>query len=118
MKKIKIIDLLNKIANGEIKEGFRVKRPNGIYEYREGSNHFVNIEDAMYIYSLGDFTKLNDEVEIIEKNKKIEEIGSWYEILEQESKKTQLEEINHNFHKIFDRLEQLIDEVNKLKENL
>ena len=71
---MKIIDLLNKIANGEIKDGFRVKRPNGIYEYREGTNHFVNIEDAMYVYSLGDFTKLNDEVEILDEEDEFEDI--------------------------------------------
>ena len=78
---MKVIDLLNKIANGEIEEGFRVKRQSGIYEYREGKNHFVNIEDEMYVYSLGDLTKLNDEIEIIEeKPKKIEEINKSYPI--------------------------------------
>lgn len=73
---MKRIDLLNKIAKGEIKDGFRIKGKNGdIYEYKEGKDCFYNVKDHMYVYSLGDFTKLNDEIEIIEeKPEKIEKL--------------------------------------------
>lgn len=70
---MKEIDILNGIANGEIKPGFKIKSKTGnIYEYIEGKGHFVNVKDEMYVWTLGDFTRLNDEIEIIEEDKEIE----------------------------------------------
>jgi hypothetical protein len=115
---MKVIDLLNKIANGEeVPKKFTykgylweydVKNKMWFYYFGEGKNH--RFDRLFYLNMI-----LNDEVKIIEEPKEIEKIGSWYEVLETESKKTQLEEINHNFNVIFDRLETLIDVVNELK---
>ena len=75
MKTIKIIDLLNKIANGEeVPE--KIKINNVIYEYRsymyctEKAN-YQDIED--YLFGKWNFNILNEEVEIIEEEKKIPE---------------------------------------------
>ena len=74
--KIKVIDLLNKIANGEeVPEKIKIK--NVIYEYRgymyctEKAN-YQDIED--YLFGKWNFNILNDYAEIIEEPKKIEKI--------------------------------------------
>ena len=78
--KIKVIDLLNKIANGE-EVPKKIKIKNVIYEYRgymyctEKAN-YQDIED--YLFGKWNFNILNDYVEIIEEPKKIEKI-SWSE---------------------------------------
>ena len=61
---MKLIDILNKIANGELKEGTKVKWDDDIYIYidkrnliRDGS---MNLLDDIWI------SNLNDEVELIE----------------------------------------------------
>lgn len=73
--KIKVIDLLNKIANGE-EIPKKIKINNVIYEYRgymyctEKAN-YQDIED--YLFGKWNFNILNDEVEILEEEKKIPE---------------------------------------------
>ena len=69
---MKIIDLLNKIANGEdtpkeIKyDGYTFKKANESYIEEDGDNLTDHI--------CYDYSNLNDEVEIIGKDKKIEKI--------------------------------------------
>lgn len=64
MKTIKIIDLLNKIANGEIKWSTEFKFKSKIFDIETfAKNYFLNK------------TMLNDEVEIIEENKIPEKLG-------------------------------------------
>ena len=72
---MKIIDLLNKIANGEeVPKKIRIN--NVIYEYRgfmyctEKAN-YQDIED--YLFGKWNFNILNNEVEILEEEKKIPE---------------------------------------------
>ena len=75
MKKIKIIDLLNKIANGE-EVPKKIKINNIVYEYRsymyctEKAN-YQDIED--YLFGKWNFNILNEEAEILEDEKKIPE---------------------------------------------
>lgn len=81
---MKIIDLLNKIANGE-KVPKKIKISNIVYEYRgymyctEKAN-YQDIED--YLFGKGNFNILNEEVEVIEdipkEDKKIEKLGESY----------------------------------------
>lgn len=120
---MKVIDLLNKIAKGEkIPEKIKYcdltwvceKRTQDYIYVKNGMTEQYLIKDVLSDYSNTEYL-LSCELEIIEEPQEIEEIGSWYEVLETESKKTQLEEINHNFNVIFDRLETLIDVVNELK---
>ena len=76
--KIKIIDLLNKIANDEeVPE--KIKINNVIYEYRDymyctEKANYQDIED--YLFGKWNFNILNEEAEIIEEPKKIEKIKS------------------------------------------
>ena len=109
---MKEIELLNKIANGEIRAGFKIKSKNGdIYEYIEGKNHFVNTKDKIYVWSLGDFTKLNNEIEIIEEKKDIEKIE-----FEQYSKQRFLDYgLYEEFDVIKYKFNEIIDAVNELR---
>ena len=72
---MKIIDLLNKIANGEnIKN---IKYQNHIYEYCNGDYkekiNGVYYSNWLFANEIIDLSNLNDEVEIIEEEKKIPE---------------------------------------------
>ena len=114
--KIKIIDLLNKIANDEeVPEKIKIK--NVIYEYRgymyctEKAN-YQDIED--YLFGKWNFNILNDYAEIIGEPKKIEKIPlpSFDEF-----KRMSVEERYVITAKEYDLLDELIDEINNLKEN-
>ena len=73
---MKIIDILNKIANGTLEDGFKFKYDSDIYRYNKEKNEIRSIE---YDVRLVDYYKieiiLNNEVEVIEKNKEIEELS-------------------------------------------
>lgn len=113
--KIKIIDLLNKISNDEeVPE--KIKINNVIYEYRgymyctENAN-YQDIED--YLFGKWNFNILNDEVEIIEEPKKIEKITVREKTLGFPSG----EWTARNMDKAFAiKINELIDEINNLKE--
>ena len=112
--KIKIIDLLNKIANGE-EVPKKIKFENDIYIHID--NYCYHCEETNLILSdriFAEYSKLNDYVEIIEEPKKIEKI----------EKPTQDEylystgkELYENDMKVYDKVNELIDEINNLKEN-
>ena len=83
MKTIKVIDLLNKIANGEkptIKEGINK------YEYNEIENDYITGMGYNYEHYFSNISNilnyLNDEIEIIEdtpkEDKKIEKLNCKY----------------------------------------
>ncbi len=77
MNKIRIIDLLNKIANGE-EVPKKIKWCIDEWQYNNGAskNYFNDYED---LFSVIDGSNLNDKVEIIEdKPKHIEELGRAY----------------------------------------
>lgn len=106
--KIKVIDLLNKIANGEeVPEKIKIK--NIIYEYSgymyctENAN-YQDIED--YLFGKWNFKILNEDVEIIEEPKKIEKIDFGTLNTQKEKNRAMKDTIN-----------KLIDEINNLKEN-
>lgn len=105
---MKEIDILNKIANGKIKEGFKIKRNNYIYELKSiDDNYFRRIDDDMYIYSLGDFTSLNNEVEVLEEDKKIEKITMRAGMVGSIDNK--LESLNINIMAVEDKINEIID---------
>ena len=89
---MKVIDLLNKIANGE-EVPQKIKIGNKIYNYEtfnigKGDNYFtaewkkvkgyrINYDGTYYYLEIRDYN-LNDEVEIIEEEKKIpEKLPEW-----------------------------------------
>ena len=73
---MKIIDILNKMANGELEDGFKFKHDNDVYKYNKKENKIVS--DDEYGTCLGNYhiveSILNDEVEAIEEKKEIEEL--------------------------------------------
>ena len=114
--KIKMIDLLNKIANDE-EVPKKIKIKNVIYEYRgymyctEKAN-YQDIED--YLFGKWNFNILNDYAEIIEEPKKIEKIARCDSI-----KMTHYGELykpTENEEILRIKINELIDEINNLKE--
>lgn len=65
---MKVIDLLNKIANGE--EVPKIKYDKHILKYNKDEKRFIDENRLNSFYEI-DFSELNDEVEIIEEEKKI-----------------------------------------------
>ena len=117
---MKVIDLLNKIANGEEvpKEIFYKKQwweynPNNDYEGTDWGGCFLN--NVL-------ICDLNDEVEIIEEEKEIKKINLRYvtcnsDFAHEENGKLHIVELLNNFFRENDEIiNKLIDEVKKLKE--
>lgn len=114
--KIKVIDLLNKIANDEeVPE--KIKINNVIYEYRgymyctEKAN-YQDIED--YLFGKWNFNILNNYAEIIKEPKKIEKIARCDDV-----KMTHYGELHkptENEEILRIKFNELIDEINNLKE--
>lgn len=104
MIKIKVIDLLNKIANGEevkfnvINKGFKTE-----YYYEKGKPlRYEDDEDVEWRIS-EDW--LNCEVEIIEEDKKIEKL--WFSLYEMERVNEEvLTKIENKINEIIDYLEE------------
>lgn len=113
--KIKIIDLLNKIANGE-EVPKRIKYRNKIYHYR-GDDYATYDEDWLFSEDYTDKTDwlkdfLTEEVEILDEEGKIERLDDNF------SYRLKMKDIlwNDNEVIIVNKINELIDEVNKLKE--
>ena len=106
MKKIKIIDLLNKIANGEeVPEKFRFA---GLVFERKGC--YIEDEDGDSIFDsmFTDFSNLNDEVEILEEKKLPEKLSTWFS-LEKDSEIANIQYANHNFEKMYEKINEICD---------
>lgn len=124
--KIKIIDLLNKIANGE-EVPKKIKYNNKIYEYYERLENIFNYKQIVNGKYIDDYFNdnyfidsiLNDEVEIIEEPKKIEKV-SWREKESLAGNITEREKQNilaRRTEKLKAIINELIVEINNLKEN-
>ena len=104
--KIKIIDLLNKIANGEevpekvIFDGYIFEK-----DLKTDYTCFVKSGEIKYLLNEVFLSQLNDEIEIIEEPKKIEKIDFGTLNTQKEKNKAMKDAIN-----------KLIDEINNLKE--
>ena len=100
--KIKIIDLLNKIANGE-------EIPRTIRWYDKFYNDYDEISNNYKAFVYGKLENnvwgLNDEIEILEEPKKIEKIDFGTLNTQKEKNRAMKDAIN-----------KLIDEINNLKE--
>ena len=86
--KLKLIDVLNKIANGELKEGTKVIRKDIEgwgdieYTYKNGDLERKCCDETIYVYEEMFSRHLNEEVELIEPeeptdNTKIEELWGY-----------------------------------------
>ena len=107
---MKIIDLLNKIANGEEVPN-KFKYDNLIFTKRWDNAYFDNDGDDLFNSLCTDFSNLNDEVEIIEEDKKIEEPK--IDFMKEDDT---LEDIVHmttiNVGKLTDKICEIIDYIN------
>ena len=121
--KIKIIDLLNKIANNE-EVPKKIKWENIIYAYSEYDKDYLEYpfsnEEYKGLFDMKDsiLTQfLNDEVEIFEDPKKIEKWGEG--ALEEMEKCTDytLEDLQKYIRILAETQNELIDEINNLKGN-
>lgn len=102
---MKIIDLLVKIANGE-EAPKKIKWQGQIYEYSRSNRFYYQNSWSMYRDFYTEGNCLNDEVEIIEEPKKIKKINR------DRYNGTDIDPLDD----IFDKLDELIDEINNLKE--
>lgn len=125
---MKVIDLLNKIANGE-EVPKKIKWLGQIYEYNCKNRFYYQNSWSMYRDFYTEGNCLNDEVEIIEEEKEIEKIDNehdFYCYTRYDSFKNDIDKvlylingINATNDRITDtnlKLNELIDEVKKLKE--
>lgn len=76
-KTIKIIDLLIKIANGEIPK--KIYYDDMYFTYDESCSNYVSSSGSEIDWKYTIMEYINDEVEIIEEDKEIEEIKQIYE---------------------------------------
>jgi len=111
MKTIRVIDLLNKIANGE-EVPKKIKYKDFIYEYFEQETvidyrcYDEKTELYGYLSSCVDyeaFNILDNEVEILEEEKKIPEKLDIYDELQSLLKDNNIDE--HNLHKMLKKIE-------------
>lgn len=115
--KITIYDLLGLVKDGKAPK--EIKIGNIKLKYNEGcEDYYIYYGKGLFEYKFGNCKNfLNDEVEIIEEPKKIEKIkqlnnvANCKELTELEDK----QQINN--HILKDKINKLIDEINKLKEN-
>ena len=106
---MKVIDLLNKIANGE--DIPVIKWYGKTLIWNSEHKWFDDIDDRAYCKNYFDFEDLNDEVKIIEEEKEIEhyDLVDNYEVMNDKI-------IANNFEHINEELEWLVREIKKLKE--
>ena len=108
--KIKIIDLFNKIANNE-KVPNHIISNNVIFHYDDNVQDYENDFEYLFRDSFSNFGRSEDflnieveEVEIIEEEKEIEKIT------------LQFSETQKEKNRLFkDKINELVDEINKLK---
>ena len=109
---MKLIDVLDKIANDELQEGTEIYAKKGLnntwFKYHKNSNKF-NRERIAKILEIG--VDVTDEVEIKEPNKKIEHI--YYANLYTQDIHSLNEWVNEHFNEVYNKIYELIDEVNK-----
>ena len=110
--KIKIIDLLVKIANNE-EVPKKIKWQGQIYEYSDDDKFYYQNGYSMYRDFYTEGNCLNEDVEIIEDSKKIEKIT----VREKTLGFPNGEWTARNMDKAFAiKINELIDEINNLKE--
>lgn len=106
MKTIKVIELINMIANGEaIPKAIKIR--GNIFEWQvreEGTGYYNISEDIAYYWledyiSLDNYDDLNTNIEIIEEGKPIEELKSTFTTFD-----------------IRDKINELVNIINEMKE--
>ena len=123
--KIKIIDLFNKIYNQEDVPR-KIILDNHIWEYLSEYNDYKNeYKSYLFGYYIANYDDVYDflskKVEIIEEDKNIEKLNDkaryYFSTIANGMTKRDREALDEMFEKCYKTIDELIDEVNKLKEN-
>lgn len=109
---MKIIDLLNKIANGE-EVPKKIKWKGQIYEYSRSNRFYYQNSWSMYRDFYTEGNCLNDEVEILEEPKKIKK---WNYFALEDIRECTEEDLKGYIRVLAETQNEIIDEINKLKE--
>ena len=109
--KIKIIDLFNKIANNE-KVPKKIKYFGQVFEYSEEMKFYYQNGFSMYRDFFSEGNCLNDEIEIIEEEKEMEKLGKNFTF---EDCTNELTKSDWQVSVISQKINELVDEINKLK---
>jgi len=107
MNKIRVIDLLNKVANEEAPK--KIKYENRILYFDEELQNYYDEEDMHPIFNDYIGQRLHFEVEIIEDNKKIEKLFN----CEMKSKNGEITILVANINDLKDKINEIIDLLNK-----
>ena len=114
-KKIKVIELLNKIANGEeVPKGIKVNGLDFIWKILDDVAGYFNIEEGHWLedcISLDSAEDLNTEVEILEDN--TEEIEELFVYRTGEN-----DLYNDNFDDMFRKINELVKAVKEIRKDL
>ena len=116
--KIKIITLLNKIANNE-KVPKHILLTNIVFHYDDDVQDYEDDSEYLFRDSFSNFDRSDDflnieveEVEIIEEEKEIEKLGKKFTL---EGNTSELTKSDWQFSVISQKINELVDEINKLK---
>lgn len=112
-KTIKVIDLLNKIANGEEVPKF-IEHKDIIYEYDKEAKIYYEVNQNIGIYMAFDTYELNDYIEIIEEQQDID----IQEIIGLDLEKYQFDITDEFAVDITLKINQLLDAVKQLDEKI
>lgn len=116
---MRVIDLLVKISNGE-EVPKKIKIGNSPFELTLCGNHYSG-NTASVLNNVIGMGKLNDEIEIIEEDNKIDKLDTSiinalrYDY--EKNKEMTISNIASDFLSVSKAINELVDEVNKLKEN-
>ena len=111
---MKVIDLLNKIANKE-EVPKKIKYDYKNFEFIGGAYEDEKGKDLCYYYD-SCMVFLTDEVEIIEEEKKIpEKLSTWFSLETSHSKELNREYANTNFENMYEKINEIIDCLDYLK---
>lgn len=113
---MKVIDLLNKIANGEeVPE--RIQVYSDIFVFENSNNIYEHEETRTNLLSIYNGNILNYKVEIIKENKKIENIdlSEWAEITYQEDWEMFTKDFNRNCNLFVNKINEIIKVLNESK---
>jgi len=104
--KITIFELLGMIKDGKAPK--KIKYLGKIYDY-EDSDYFGS--DYGYLFDRYNVSGiLNDEVEILEEEKKIpEKLSTWFSVETKQSKELNIEYANTNFENMYEKINEIID---------
>lgn len=110
---MKVIDLLNIWVKDRNKLPEKIKIDNKVFEYDKGCNLYKTPDEDCYLIQdyLNCVERLDREVEVIEKNKEIEEIGITATI---ETKNKDLKLLENLIHTLEDKTNEIVRAVNKL----